>query len=80
VAKKLESQSRFAGGKTFFQNGDKWIDADVQKQSGGTRKQVKFGSEEYFELLKQQPQSRTWLAQGRHVEFVVGTTIYEVVD
>jgi Ca-activated chloride channel homolog len=80
VAKKLESQSRFVGGKAFFQNGDKWIDADVQKQSGVARKQVKFGSEEYFELLKQQPQSRTWLAQGRHVEFVLGSTVYEIVE
>ena len=28
-AQAIEQQSRFAGGKTFFQNGDKWIDSDV---------------------------------------------------
>jgi len=80
TAQQFEQRSRFAGGKSFFQNGEKWIDAEVQKQPNAKRVQVKFGSDEYFELLKQQPQSRIWLAQGRRVEFLLGSTIYEIVD
>jgi hypothetical protein len=80
LAEQFERESRFAAGKTFFQNGEKWIDSDVQKRQDARRVQVKFGSQEYFDLLKQQPQSRKWLAQGRLVEFVLGDTIYEVVD
>jgi hypothetical protein len=80
LAEQFERESRFAGGKTFFQNGEKWIDSDVQKRQDARRVQVKFGSQEYFDLLKRQPQSKKWLAQGRLVEFVLGDTIYEVVD
>lgn len=79
MAQKLEQQSRFAGGKTFFQNGDKWIDSDVQKQQNAKRVQVKFGSQEYFDLAKR-AQTKSWLAQNRNVEFVLDGTIYEVVD
>src|SRR6185295_15706690 len=79
VAQKLEQQGRFAGGKTFFQNGDKWIDSDVQKKQNAKRVQVQFGSQEYFDLAKK-PAARSWLAQSRNVEFVLGDTIYEVVD
>jgi Ca-activated chloride channel homolog len=80
VADRLQQQSRAAGGKTFFQNGEKWIDADVQKHQSARRVRVPFGSQQYFDLLKQQPKTQAWLAQARHVEFVLGDTIYEVVD
>ena len=41
---------------------------------------VTFGSPEYFDLLKQRPQSKSWLALGTNVEFTLGDTIYEVVE
>jgi Ca-activated chloride channel family protein len=80
MARKMEAQSRFAAGKTFFRNGDKWIDADVQKKANAKRVQVQFGSPEYFDLLAQQPQVKSWLALGTSVEFVIGDTLYEVAD
>ncbi len=79
-AQAIEQQSRFAGGKTFFQNGGKWIDSDVQKKLEMKRVRVTFGSPEYFNLLKQQPQSKSWLALGTSVEFTLGDMIYEVVE
>ena len=79
VARNLEQQGRFAAGKTFFQNGDKWIDSDVQKNANAKRIQVQFGSQEYFDLAKR-PEAKSWLAQSRNVEFVLRDTIYEVVD
>ncbi len=79
AAQQMEQQGRFAGGKTFFQNGDKWIDSAVQKQQNAKRVQVKFGSQEYFDLAKR-PAAKSWLAQSRNVEFVLGDTVYEVVD
>ena len=80
VAQQIEQQSRFAAGKSFFRNGDRFVDSEVQKQKNARRVQLKFGSKEYFDLVKQQPQSKVWLAQARNVEFVLGETIYEVVD
>jgi Ca-activated chloride channel family protein len=79
-ARALEQQSRFAGGKTFFQNGSRWIDSEVQKKANAKRVQVQFGSPEYFDLLAQQPQVKSWLALGTSVEFVIGDTLYEVAD
>ena len=79
-AQAIEQQSRFAGGKTFFQNSGKWIDSDVQKKAGMKRVRVTFGSPEYFELLRKQPQSKSWLALGTNVEFTLGDIIYEVVE
>ena len=78
-ARTLEQQSRFAGGKTFFQNGDKWIDSDVQKKQNAKRVRVQFGSQEYFDLAKRSA-AKAWLAQSRNVEFVLDGAIYEVVD
>jgi Ca-activated chloride channel homolog len=80
VARSMEQQSRFAAGKTFFQNGERWVDSEVQRRQNAKRVRVQFGSKEYFDLVKQQPQSKVWLAQARNVEFVLGETIYEVVD
>jgi Ca-activated chloride channel family protein len=80
MARKMEAQSRFAAGKTFFRNGDKWIDSDVQKKTNAKRVRVQFGSQEYFDLMAKQPRAKSWLALGTNVEFMVGDTIYEVTE
>jgi hypothetical protein len=80
ASRELGQQSRYVGGRTFFQNGDKWIDSDVQKQVNAKRVQVQFGSLEYFDLLAKQPQAKSWLALGTKVEFTLGDTVYEVTD
>ncbi len=76
----IQQQSRFVAGKTFFRNADKWVDSDVQKKANAKRVQVQFGSPEYFDLLAQQPQAKAWLALATQVEFVVGDTVYEIVE
>lgn len=80
VARGIEQQSRFAGGRTFFRNGDKWIDSEVQKQVNARRVRLPFGSAEYFAVLARHPQAKSWLALGPQVEFTVGDTIYEVTE
>ena len=79
-ARLMEQQSRFAAGKTFFRNGDKWIDSDVQKKTDAKRVRVQFGTQEYFDLLAKNPQAKSWLALGTNVEFTLGDTIYEVTE
>src|SRR5262249_32321855 len=46
-------QTRFAGGRNFFQNGNQWIDADVQKIKEPTRVRIQFNSPDYFTLAAQ---------------------------
>lgn len=74
------AQARFVGGRTFYQNGDQWIDSQVQKQVNARKVRVQFNSEEYFNLLAKHPKVRAWLALGKNVQFVLGETVYEVHD
>jgi Ca-activated chloride channel family protein len=73
-------QTRFVGGRTFFQNGEQWIDTEVQKRSAAKPVRVQFGSVEYFDLLKKYPQTLSWLALGRNVQFTLGEVVYEIYE
>ena len=80
TAQQYAEQSRFVGGKTFFQNQAQWVDSDAQKFEKAKRVRVQFGSPEYFELQKRHPKAQVWLAQGRNVQFVLDGTVYEVFE
>jgi Ca-activated chloride channel family protein len=71
-------QTKFLGGKTFFLNGGAWIDSAVQQASAANRVKMKFGSSEYFNFVKDHPEALPWLAAGPSVQFLLGTTVYEV--
>jgi Ca-activated chloride channel family protein len=73
-------QQRFVAGRNFFQNGSQWVDSEVQKNQAARRVRVQFNSPEYFDLLRKQSQSRSWLALGNNVQFVLDGTIYEIYD
>ena len=71
-------QARFAGGRAFYQNGEQWIDAEVQKRINSKRQVVQFNSAEYFDLLKREPEVAPWAALGKNVQFVLKDTVYEI--
>lgn len=73
-------QSRFVRGRNFFQNGEQWVDAEVQKRQSARRVQVKFNSDEYFALAKRHPDAAAWLSVGRNVQVFLGDEVYEVID
>ena len=70
--------ARFAGGKAFFAVDGGWMDAAVQGLAGAPRVTVEFGSAEYFDLLRREPEAAPWLALGRRVVFVLKGTVHEV--
>jgi len=78
AARQIADQGRFTGGKTFFLNEGRWIDADLQKATNAAIVEVKLGSPQYFELLKKAPNSAQWLSLGEQVEFVLDRKIYQV--
>jgi len=73
-------QNRFIRGRTFYQNGAQWIDAEVQRHPDARRVQVKFNSDEYFSLLKKYPDAAQWLSVGTNVQLLLDDTVYEVVE
>lgn len=72
--------ARFVNGRTFWQNGKAWVDAQVQAQRGAKTRQVKFGSAKYDALLGKHPEAAPWLALGRNVQLVLGGEVVEVVE
>jgi Ca-activated chloride channel family protein len=78
TAQQYAEQSRFVGGKTFFQNQAQWVDADAQKFENAKKVRIQFGSPEYFELQKKHPKAQAWLAVGNNVQFVLAGTVYEI--
>jgi len=76
----IAQQSRFVAGKSFFQNGEQWVDSEIQKTPDAKRVRVQFGSPEYFHLLKKNPNIVRWLSQGTSVQFVLAGTVYEVYE
>ena len=73
-------QSQFVAGKSFFLNGQQWIDSAVQKQPNAKHVRIQFGSAEYFDLVAQKPQVSPWLALGQKVQFVLGDTVYDICE
>jgi len=74
-------QSRFVAGKSFFQNGDQWIDAEVQKTpANAPRVRLRLGSAEYFAFVGAHARALPWLALGQDVQFVLDSTVYEVYE
>ena len=71
-------QSKFVNGRAFYQNGKQWIDSTAQRLT--KRQQVRFNTEEYFDLLKNHPDAAAWLALGSNVQVALGDTVYEVTD
>ena len=73
-------QNRFVAGKSFYQNGGQWVDAEAQQLKDAKVVKLQFGSTEYFALLAKQPQAAQWLALGKSVQFVLNGTLYEVAE
>jgi Ca-activated chloride channel family protein len=73
-------QSRYVGGRTFYQNGNQWIDALVQQSQKLAKVELKFGSDAYFELMAKNPEVKPWLALGQNVQFVLGNRLYVVAE
>ena len=72
--------AKFVGGRSFYQNGNQWIDATIQKLKNAKRVRVQLSSKEYFELVARKPETVPWLALGQNVQFALNDTIYEIFD
>ena len=73
-------QTQFAGGRSFYQNGNQWIDGSVQKLKNPKRVRIQFNSKEYFDLVAKKPETLPWLALGQNVQFALDGALYEIFD
>jgi len=71
-------QARIVNGRAFYQNANIWNDSTAQERKNLKNVQVKFGSDEYFDLLKKHPDAAAWLSLGDNVDVVLDDTLYQV--
>ncbi len=72
------SAIKTAGGKTFYLREGVWTDSEFKPGATLPETVVKFGSNEYFALLKQKPQLATFFSLGERVIVSLDGRIYRV--
>jgi len=69
---------RYAGGKRFLLRGEEWVDEDVSDELEVD--EICFLSDEYFELLREHPELKDYLALGEKVTFVFNNRAYRIIS
>jgi Ca-activated chloride channel family protein len=69
---------KIAGGKTFYLREGIWTDSEFKAGATLTETSVKFGSDDYFALLKQKPRLAEYFSLGERVVVVFEGRIYRV--
>ena len=69
---------RTAAGKTFYLRDGVWTDAEFRADAGLPETTLKFGSDNYFALLKQKPRLADFFALGEQVIVVFEGRVYRV--
>ena len=72
------SAIRTAGGKTFYLRDGFWTDSEFKAGSTLPVTEVKFGSNAYFDLLKQKPRLGEFFSLGEKVIVILEGRIYRV--
>lgn len=72
------SAIRTAGGKTFYLRDSIWTDSEFKAGSKLAETVVKFGSDDYFALLKREPRLAQFLSLGEQVIVIFEGKIYRV--
>ncbi|MFA6318239.1 MAG: VIT and VWA domain-containing protein [Elusimicrobiota bacterium] len=78
--KKLASEIKTVGSKTFYKRGDEWVDGAYELAGKPSATTVAFLSDAYFELLRRHPGTRGWLSLGKRVTFMLGGKAYRIVE
>ncbi len=73
-------QQRFVNHRSFYQNGNAWVDSEVQRQKNAQRQRLQFNTPAYFAFAATNAAARPWLALGQNVQFVLNGTIYEIYE
>lgn len=66
------------GSRTFYRNGETWIDSLVKEDAEKTK--IELFSDAYFQLLAEHPEAGPYLALGQRVVFVLDDRAYEIVQ
>jgi Ca-activated chloride channel family protein len=71
-----EEAVRRVGSKTFYNREGVWTDAELKPDARLPETSVRFGSDEYFALLRRVPELARWFALGERVAVVHDGRVY----
>jgi hypothetical protein len=74
----LSSAVRTVGGKTFYLREGVWTDAEFKPEARFPETTLKFGSDDYFALLKQKPRLADFFALGERIVVVFEGKVYRI--
>lgn len=69
---------RQVAGRTFYRDGEKWVDAAYDGKAETVK--VKYFSDEYFALVARHPALGKYLALGKQVIVVLDGKVYEIAE
>lgn len=72
------STIRQLGGKTFYMRDGVWVDSEFKPESKLSETSLTFGSDAYFDLLKQKPKLAEYFSLGERVVVVFEGKVYRV--
>ncbi|MDF1751366.1 MAG: VIT and VWA domain-containing protein [Verrucomicrobiales bacterium] len=81
-AVQIEPETQLINGKTFYRNSDQWVDSDSQALGKDTPvRQIKFGTDEYFTFLRNNPQASQWFSAGNNLRLAFSEKeIIEIIN
>ncbi len=77
-AEDLSGVSRSVADRTFYYNGNAWVDANIHTAGEVKRVSIKFDSDEYYDLIARHPEAAKWLSVGEKVHVLIKGTVYEI--
>jgi Ca-activated chloride channel homolog len=78
MAQGREEAVRYVGSRTFYRDGDKWVDSKYESKQEITK--VELFSDDYFNLIKKYPEAAKYFALGKQVVVVLGGKAYETIE
>ncbi len=73
------SLNRIAG-KTFYLNNNAWQDSEFKAEAKLPEVKIKFASDEYYKLLKDEPRLTEFLSQGTNIVVVWNNKVYRITE
>jgi Ca-activated chloride channel homolog len=70
---------RSVGEKTFQLKGEEWVDTEIKDSSTMPKVEVKFGSDEFFNLIMKEPKLADYFSLGKKVSVAFKGKIYRVI-
>ena len=67
-------------GKTFYLNNNAWQDSEFKAEAKLPEVKIKFASDDYYKLLKDEPRLTEFLSQGTNVVVVWNKKVYRVTE